>query len=492
MTRPEVISRVLPRAPDPLDYYAARTRDGTLPGTALLESADSGRGGTRRSLLVLSSALRVALVGDRMTIEALGANGRAALERLGGDGDRIEIAVGRTGATDRDEDARLRGPSVLDPLRDLLATLRPERAADHHRLLLVGAMAFELAERFEPGPPREDAEPDYVFLVPELMLDIDHLRGRAELVALAFDLPSRNDLSARLDALRHEPEPFAPGEAEAGESEPRVDCGDGEYAARVEAARAAILAGEVFQLVLSRSWEAPCTRPLAAYARLRRENPSPYLFYFRDRDVTLFGASPESAVRLDGRTRLIDIYPVAGTRPRGGDADEDARIEAELRQDPKELAEHMMLVDLARNDIARVCVPGSRGVPVLLGVDRYAHVMHLVSRVQGTLRPGLDALHALRACLNMGTLTGAPKLRASELIRRIEGRRRGFYGGAVGFIDGAGDMDTAITIRAASVRDGLARIQAGAGIVLDSDPPAEALETRHKARAVLRAAAGEP
>lgn len=488
MNRAEVITRRLPGCPDPLDTFAALTADGIIPGTALLESADRGQVGTRRSLLVLSSALRVELRGASIRIEASGANGRAAIQSLGGGGDLLELPVPAATAAVEDEDRRLLQPSVFDPLRRILDQLRPARPSDQHRLMLVGAVSYELASRFEGAEAAADT-PDYVLLVPDLMLDIDHLRDRAELVAVAFDERSRNDLASRVASLGT-PAPAYPVEAIDESHDVVVDCDDARFATRVESAQEEIRAGAVYQLVLSRSWTVPCPRPLAAYARLRRDNPSPYLFYLRDRALTLFGASPESAVRLDAATRTLDIYPVAGTRPRGADADEDARLEAQLRQDHKELAEHLMLVDLARNDIARVCKPGSRAVPLLLGVDRYAHVMHLVSRVQGTLRDGLDAFHALRACLNMGTLTGAPKLRASALIGAMEDGPRGFYGGAVGIIDGAGNLDTAITIRAATVMDGIATVRAGAGVVLDSDPRAEAAETRAKATAVLRAVAG--
>jgi anthranilate synthase component 1 len=207
----------------------------------------------------------------------------------------------------------------------------------------------------------------------------------------------------------------------------------------------------------------------------------------------MFGASPESAIKYQQHNRQVEIYPIAGTRARGYKAngefslDLDCRIELELRQDKKELAEHIMLVDLARNDVARVCKAGTRHVADLLKVDRYSHVMHLVSRVCGTLSDDLDALHAYQACMNMGTLSGAPKVRATELIRQYEGKRRGSYGGAVGYITGEGDMDTCIVIRSAFVKSGIAHIQAGAGVVYDSNPQAEANETRQKAQAVISA-----
>ena len=212
-----------------------------------------------------------------------------------------------------------------------------------------------------------------------------------------------------------------------------------------------------------------------------------------DELFTLFGASPESALKYETTTNQVEIYPIAGTRPRGKradggiDFDLDSRIELELRTDMKENAEHMMLVDLARNDVARISEAGTRHVADLLKVDRYSHVMHLVSRVVGQLREDLDALHAYQACMNMGTLTGAPKIRAMQLIRDVEKARRGSYGGAVGYLTGEGDLDTCIVIRSAYIEDGIAQVQAGAGVVYDSNPQAEADETRGKAQAVISA-----
>ena len=257
----------------------------------------------------------------------------------------------------------------------------------------------------------------------------------------------------------------------------------------------AIAAGEVYQVVPSRGFTMPCPDALAAYHELRAANPSPYMFYLGAPDFQLLGASPESALLHSAATGEVAIRPIAGTRPRGltrrGDVDHerDTRLELELRTDAKEVAEHVMLVDLARNDVARVCAPGTRRVRDLLRVDRYSRVMHLVSEVAGTLAPGLDALDAFRASMTMGTLTGAPKLRAAELIRAAEGVRRGSYGGSVGYVRGDGELDTCIVIRSAFVRGGRALVQAGAGVVADSVPAAEAAETVHKASAVLTAVA---
>lgn len=245
----------------------------------------------------------------------------------------------------------------------------------------------------------------------------------------------------------------------------------------------------------SRAFSVDCPNPEAAYRVLRRNNPSPYMFYVDDREFAVFGASPEISVKFTQATRLVELYPIAGTRKRALNADGsvnldlDSRVEFDLRMDTKELSEHLMLVDLARNDLARIAKPNTRRTSELLKVDRYSHVMHLVSHVVAELREDLDALHAYLACMNMGTLTGAPKIRATELLRDVERERRGSYGGAVGYISGNGDMDTCILIRSAFVKDGVATVQAGGGVVLDSVPQNEADESRNKAMAPLAAIA---
>lgn len=272
-----------------------------------------------------------------------------------------------------------------------------------------------------------------------------------------------------------------------------VDCDDEAFATRVESLKKHIVAGDVFQIVASRTFSLPCARPLAAYRELRAVDCTPYMFYVVGSAGILFGASPETALRVSGHPRRVEIRPIAGTRPRARrpdgtiDDDLDGRIEAGLRLDEKEVAEHMMLVDLARNDTARVSKPGTRKVDRLLGVDRYAYVMHLVSHVNGELRDDLDALHAYVATMNMGTLVGAPKLEAATLLRRYEPTLRGPYGGAVGYLTCDGRMDTAIIIRSTVVRGNTAFVRAGAGLVFDSVPQAEADETKRKATAVLHA-----
>jgi anthranilate synthase component 1 len=272
-----------------------------------------------------------------------------------------------------------------------------------------------------------------------------------------------------------------------------VDTSDGDYASLVSKLKDHIRAGDVFQIVPSRTFSTPCADPVEAYRKLREQNPSPYMFFVRSGNFTLFGASPEACVKVSGNPRTVEIHPIAGTKPRGRlasgeiDRDLDDRLEAELRLNEKELAEHMMLVDMARNDVARISRAGTRRVKSLCALEKYSRVMHLVSMVEGELKDDFDALHAYIASMNMGTVVGAPKIEAARLLRKYEKTRRGPYAGAVGYLTSEGEMDSAIIIRTALVKDGVAKVRAGAGIVYDSDPHAEAEETRNKADAVLRA-----
>ncbi|MFP1724932.1 anthranilate synthase component 1 [Lonsdalea quercina] len=482
---------------------------GARPATLLLESAEVDSKLNLKSLLIVDSALRITALGTQVSVQALTANGASLLPLLDRALPQDVIVEARPNSREltfpdinamQDEDARLRSLSTFDALRQLLTLVScPDNERD--AMFFGGLFAYDLVAGFETLPPLNQQQrcPDYCFYLAETLLIIDHQHQTTHLQASLFtpNGDERQRLEQRLEQLQHQMTQPAPALPRQHVESMTLDCNqsDEDFGDVVRQMQQAIRLGEIFQVVPSRRFSLPCPSPLAAYQTLKENNPSPYMFYMQDQDFTLFGASPESALKYDAASRQIEIYPIAGTRPRGRradgslDRDLDSRIELEMRTDHKEVAEHLMLVDLARNDLARICEPGSRYVADLTKVDRYSFVMHLVSRVVGELRADLDVLHAYRACMNMGTLSGAPKVRAMQLIAESEKTRRGSYGGAVGYFTSRGDLDTCIVIRSAYVEDGIATIQAGAGVVLDSDPQAEADETRNKARAVLRAIA---
>jgi anthranilate synthase component I len=359
----------------------------------------------------------------------------------------------------------------------------------------VGFLGYDAARAFEEIPdrhPREGRIPDALFLRFESILSFDRARGRLLATTTAEGGRSQS-ADARLDRLErflssnaHHPNPL-PARGESGFSAGFTPARPKEEFLRaVDAAKEAILAGEIYQVVLSQRWTAQLgVDPLDAYATLRELNPSPYLFYLHTREAAIFGASPEMLVRCRGRDVLT--RPIAGTIRRGTTPVEDDELARRMLADPKERAEHVMLVDLGRNDLGRVCEIGSVDVSRYAEVERYSHVQHLVSEVRGVLAAGKTSTDALASCFPAGTLTGAPKIRAMELIDELESGRRGLYGGAVGYLDQSGDLDMAIAIRTAVVEDRLFRIQAGAGIVADSDPENEYREAESKAAALFRA-----
>ena len=489
----------------------------------LLESADITTKASRTTVAVLEASARLTCWGGTVMAEALdavdggapGADGLAALARLEeGLAEHVtdrrpgRLALSLPTICDDDpsieERERLTALSTIEPLR-LLA--RAE--VDHpHLPLEAGAFAFDYLSTFESLPEVDQGAntcPDYLFYDARIILVVDHPTQEATLVGASVDAA---DLERRMEALATAidgiDDPAASAdtaiEAPAGRPDSPVlhavpTVSNADFEAVVEEMRGYIADGDVYQVVPSRGFTIDCPDALAAYHVLRHANPSPYMFYLAAPDFELFGASPESALLYSVRSGRVAIRPIAGTRPRGlhpdgsVDHERDTRLELELRTDAKEVAEHVMLVDLARNDVARVSRPGTRSVQDLLRVDRYSRVMHLVSEVSGELAEDLDALDAFRASMTMGTLTGAPKLRAAELIRQAEGVRRGSYGGSVGYIRGDGELDTCIVIRSGFVVDGTALVQAGAGVVAASSPAAEAAETVHKARAVLEAVA---
>jgi anthranilate synthase component 1 len=388
----------------------------------------------------------------------------------------------------------------LDALRRILAAYRtrPEPGLPPFTGGAVGYFGYDAvrwAERLpDRGTPRA-AEEDMVLLFLEDVVAFDHVRGRIHLVANARVHPGEapgplyDAAVKRLDAMEaalfapSAPVPLAAGVEDAAL---RANMSRATFEENVRRAKERIAAGDIFQVVLSQRFEVPSRADdLSLYRALRAINPSPYLFLLRLDGWSAVGSSPEPLVRVTG-DRLL-YRPIAGTAPRSGDDVVDAARAEALRADPKERAEHVMLVDLGRNDLGRCAVPGTVAVDELMVVERYSHVMHLVSGLSARLRPGAGPLDALMACFPAGTVSGAPKVRAMEIIEELEPDRRGLYAGAVGYVDFSGNLDTCIALRTMVVRDGVVRVQAGAGIVADSDPGKEYEETCHKAHALLEA-----
>jgi anthranilate synthase component 1 len=373
---------------------------------------------------------------------------------------------------------------------------------------MVGFVSWDAVRRWERLPDTTADE----LRVPELCMSLatdlavlDHTDGSILLIANAVNYDATDervdeahaDAVARLDRMTAQLAQPAPSTVAVHDGprrpQPRERSTRAEYLAAVDVGKQAIVDGEVFQVVLSQRFDLDCpAEALDVYRVLRASNPSPYMYLFRTQDadgrpLDVVGSSPEALVKVQGGRATA--HPIAGTRPRGDTPAADLELAEELLADEKERAEHLMLVDLARNDLGRVCAPGTVEVVDFMTVERYSHVMHLVSTVEGELAAGRTAYDVLRATFPAGTLSGAPKPRAMELIDELEPVRRGLYGGVVGYLDVAGDMDFAIAIRTALLRDGTAHVQAGAGIVADSVPVKEDDECRNKAAAVLRAVA---
>lgn len=521
--------------------------------TVLLESADIASKQHLTTIAVLAASAQITCTGDTVTLKALDTtDGPQALKAVAHElssavthqsDSELVLHLPSVAEDSAEEHARLRERSTMEPLR----ILTDQVVAHPHLPLVAGAVAFDYLGTYESLPSVADGAntcPDYLFFNARIILVVDHPSGSCQLVGASLDAAQ---LSAQMDALEaainelpaQAPSaqqaatpaaqaPSAPAEQAAPAQQTTLTASAHQQAASPEAQatpapsaqQAAedtitayptmsdadfcelvakmqqhIAIGDAYQVVPSRGFVIDCPQPLQTYRYLHDADPSPYMFYIATDDFELFGASPESSLLHSAKTDQVAIRPIAGTRPRGfapdGSIDHelDIRLELELRSDAKEVAEHVMLVDLARNDVARISAPGTRKVTQLLRVDRYSRVMHLVSEVTGQLASDLHPLDAFRASMTMGTLTGAPKLRAAELIRQYEGTRRGSYGGAVGYLRGDGELDTCIVIRSAFARGGKAIVQAGAGVVSDSVPQREADETAHKASNVLRAIA---
>lgn len=387
-------------------------------------------------------------------------------------------------------------PAGQDPLH-VLESLMGEAPIDVEGLPkfvggAVGFLAYDLVRFFERLPDSTQADvpvDDLVMMITGALVVFDHAKNVIRVIALAEGTPDGYESAVReidrIVARLRGPLPALPSESH-DPSPIESNLSQEQYEAMVKTTIGAIAAGDGIQMVLSQRFAtAVPAHPVTVYRALRSENPSPYMYLLRLADLDVIGASPELLVGLEGRKARV--RPIAGTRPRGVDAAEDRRLETELLADEKERAEHVMLVDLGRNDLGRVCDYGSVQLNELMAVERYSHVMHIVSDVEGRLRDGLTAFDLVRACFPAGTVSGAPKVRAMELIDELEPTRRGLYAGAIGYFGSDGDADLAIAIRTVVLKDGVGYVQAGAGIVYDSDPTREYEECRNKARAVLRA-----
>jgi len=482
-----VVRRLLADGETPVGLYRKLTQEGT--GTFLLESAEHGGVWSRYSFIGVRSAAMLTSINGAATWTGSPPVG------IPSTGDPLHAL--------RDTIAALHTPhwdGVLDGLPPLTGGL-------------VGMIGYDAVRRWERLPetnPDELGVPEIAMLLATDLAVLDHADGTVVLIANAINYDNTDervedawaDAVARLDAMEASlAHPTAPSVATydpAAAPTYRERTKRADYLAGVETCKEYIRAGDAFQIVLSQRFELDTSASaFDVYRVLRVSNPSPYMYLFRfpavetpDGSLSAFdvvGSSPEALVKLTHGRALM--HPIAGTRPRGSSAEEDAALAEELLADSKERAEHLMLVDLGRNDLGRVCDPGTVEVVDFMSVEKYSHVMHIVSTVVGSLAADKSAYDLLAATFPAGTLSGAPKPRAMEIIEELEPARRGLYAGAVGYLDFAGDMDTAIAIRTALIRDGVAYVQAGAGLVADSDPATEDAECRNKAAAVLRAIA---
>ena len=481
-----VSRRLLADGETPVGLY--RKLAGERPGTFLLESAEHGRVWSRYSFIGVRSA---AMLTER-------------------DGEAAWVGVPPAGV-----------PTGGDPLDALRGTVEELRTDAHDTGALgglpsltgglVGFIGYDAVRRLErlPDKAHDDLRlPELAMMLATDLAVLDHEDGSVVLIANAVNWDGSDSgvdaayhaAVARLQTMTSDlSRPDAPTAATLDAAAvPAYTSGTdrADYMASVARAVEEIHAGEAFQIVVSQRFEMETSASaLNIYRVLRVSNPSPYMYLLRfpgpdggaDGAFDIVGSSPEALVKVHGGRAMM--HPIAGTRPRGGSPEQDAELGAELLADPKERAEHLMLVDLGRNDLGRVCAPGTVEVVDFMSIERYSHVMHIVSTVVGRLGPGRTAFDVLAACFPAGTLSGAPKPRAMEIIEELEPTRRALYGGVVGYLDFAGDLDTAIAIRTALLRDGKAYVQAGAGIVADSDPATEDQECRNKAAAVLRAIA---
>ncbi len=526
----ETIYKVLNTTVDPVGFFN-RLRTSSK-NAFLLESADIIKKYGDKSIGCVDPCLKIVIKQEKFTISALNKVGKRFLVHIKEDFEFVnELKVekncisGIIKKTNQviDEDSRLKQKSVFDVLRIIAFKLKPRIKLDIPFCGLFGAISYDAIDYFEDLPKQcklENETPDMEFYYADKLFVMDHLQNKTYLIAnqLVFGEEDKQEYYSYADVIRDYERVFKETaqskillgsasplpalvtqktvpNANAGNdrlfTEPEVttSLSDKEFAELVEKLKNHIIEGDIFQCVVSRTFKAKITEnPLDVYVRLKNINPGPYMFFFQNEDYTLLGSSPETCLKVTGDDKkTVEIKPIAGTLPRGRTNELDSRYELDLLLNKKELAEHCMLLDLARNDVAKVSIPSTRVTPSILKIEKFSHVQHLVSSVQGTLKPELDALHAYIATMNMGTLTGAPKIKAMELIRKYEKEKREFYGGAVCYLTPYGEFDSCIVIRAITIKNNVAHVRAGAGIVYDSEPMKEAEETRKKANACLAA-----
>lgn len=511
------LTKKLPLSLLPCEVYGLLAQNGQKAHTVLLETAEPGTQKSKRSISMVSAAAIIEGINGTVTISSLNGNGACFIKELTNDSqnisgfdkdvtdDRVTFSIKQTHDELISESQRLVETTVADILFYIVEQIKSHQKADDVSSCLIGAMSFDLIDQYEALPEIEKETPDFRFYLADQLVIQEDDSQTAKIIVKGFGENAQNTirLGTAIEAIEQnlkssqaKPLLFSnshvPKQVSTTESDYGVDVSDEEFATNVASVKQNIIEGDAFQVVLSRTFVTDCQDAFKAYQVLRQNNPGPYMYYINNGKSQLFGSSPESALKVFDNNK-VSLYPIAGTRKRAFNSDssinfeQDAKTEFELISDAKESAEHMMLVDLARNDLAKVIKVGSRQVTQLKRIVKYSNVMHMVSEVVGELRDDIHPMHAYRACANMGTLTGAPKIKAVEIIRHIEKKPRGFYGGAVCIYNANQEFDSAIIIRSAEVIDGKAYVSAGAGIVYDSVPKLEANETRHKAMAVLNA-----
>ena len=506
------IVETLPYALDPVEFFAKLADYGRKKNSILLESADIIAKYGERSLGSADPCLMVKGKDENFEITALNGLGKKFIALLKDDFDFCDkISYGKGKIVGKlkpkrslgSEEERLKLPSHMDIIRKIAFKFKPTAKPFVPYCGLFGSVSYDFIDQFEDLPKNKKdiiKDPDYILYFLDNLFMIDHKSKKTYFVANALITDKNKDEIYRECAskIQHYKNTIDKKinlkNNKNNKMKIETDTGKKEFIGMVRKIKEHIKAGDVYQAVISRTITTDISKePLDIYKKLRELNPSPYMFYINDRDGILLGSSPEMSLRVEGDgKKIVEIRPIAGTKPRGFignkiDADLDSRYETELKIDEKEVSEHTMLVDLARNDVAKISVAGTRYVDEPFVVEKYSHVQHLVSNVRGVLKPDLDALHAYMATMNMGTLTGAPKVEAMKLLRKYEKTKRGLYGGAVGYITPNGDLDSTIIIRSIRIKNNRAYVRAGAGIVYDSDPESEFIETENKARACLTA-----